>query len=315
MNFVCKTLLTLLIACWTPLFSTVTITKDDVPILACVINRADKRKCEIAICAIFRNEADFLKEWIEYHRLVGVGHFYLYNNLSQDHFWTVLKPYVDKGIVELFDVPLDSNQHEAKAKTHNFVQVCCYNHAIKLARNLNKWIAIIDSDEFVCPVIDMTLSKALSRYSYADGVVAYWKMFGTSNVWDLTSDELMIEKMLLRIPTPTTSNLFKSIVRPERAVCQNPHLTRIKNGLLVLPNHKKFRHSQKFPVLPVDTICINHYSFRTEKFYHQVKRARRANWGEVFSEEAARAYLESFNAVYDDAMLRFVPQLKERMKQ
>ena len=37
------------------------------------------KKHQLSICAIFKNEAKFLKEWIEYHRLVGVDHFYLYD--------------------------------------------------------------------------------------------------------------------------------------------------------------------------------------------------------------------------------------------
>lgn len=30
----------------------------------------------LAVCAIFRDEAPYLAEWIEFHRLVGVEHFY-----------------------------------------------------------------------------------------------------------------------------------------------------------------------------------------------------------------------------------------------
>ncbi|WP_281510165.1 glycosyltransferase family 92 protein [Muribaculum gordoncarteri] len=33
-----------------------------------------------AICAIFRNEARYMREWIEYHLLIGVDHIFLYNN-------------------------------------------------------------------------------------------------------------------------------------------------------------------------------------------------------------------------------------------
>lgn len=38
---------------------------------------------ELAICAIFQDEAAYLKEWIEFHKLVGVQHFYLYNHASR----------------------------------------------------------------------------------------------------------------------------------------------------------------------------------------------------------------------------------------
>lgn len=31
----------------------------------------------LSVCAIFKNEGPILKEWIEYHLLVGVDHFFL----------------------------------------------------------------------------------------------------------------------------------------------------------------------------------------------------------------------------------------------
>ena len=39
-----------------------------------------ERKYNVAICAIFKNEEPYIKEWIEFHKIVGVDHFYLYNN-------------------------------------------------------------------------------------------------------------------------------------------------------------------------------------------------------------------------------------------
>src|SRR5947209_13747598 len=37
---------------------------------------------ELMLCLRFRNEAPNLKEWLEYHLMVGVQHFALYNNNS-----------------------------------------------------------------------------------------------------------------------------------------------------------------------------------------------------------------------------------------
>ena len=34
----------------------------------------------LSVCAIYRDEAHYLAEWIEFHRLVGVERFFLYNN-------------------------------------------------------------------------------------------------------------------------------------------------------------------------------------------------------------------------------------------
>src|SRR5262245_48829439 len=64
---------------------------------------------DLSFCMIFQNDAPYLKEWIEFHRLVGGQHFYLYNNLSTDNYQEVLAPYIREGIVELIDWPFPSS--------------------------------------------------------------------------------------------------------------------------------------------------------------------------------------------------------------
>ena len=49
-----------------------------------------KRTPYLSICAIYRDEAFYLREWLEFHRLVGVERFFLYHNLSIDDHLSVL---------------------------------------------------------------------------------------------------------------------------------------------------------------------------------------------------------------------------------
>jgi hypothetical protein len=290
------------------------VTKEDIPIIPVTGNRSDQRKSKVALCAIFKNEASFLKEWIEFHRLIGISHFYLYNNCSSDNYLDVLRPYILEGIIELFDVPFDSTIYLDFAKTHNFVQVCCYNHAIELSRGYNKWLAIIDTDEFICPVKHKDLPTLLKKYDYAVGLKVYWQTYGSSNVWDIGHRELMIEKLLHRFPTKSwANNQYKSIVKPAFVTCKSPHSCAPLGGREpVFPNHK-VKKPGKNSSLPVDNIRINHYTYRTLSFYYNVKKARRVNWGFNPSPELEQNILNESNAVYDPIMLKFVPKLRERL--
>jgi hypothetical protein len=38
---------------------------------------------KIAICLIIKDENEYLQEWMDYHRKVGVSHFYIYDNNSK----------------------------------------------------------------------------------------------------------------------------------------------------------------------------------------------------------------------------------------
>lgn len=292
------------------------ISKNDVKIIPHKRNTAQHRKGKIAICSLFKSEAPFLKEWIEYHRLIGVSHFYLYNNCSTDDYMSVLRPYILEGVVELFNVPFDSSLCKDGAATHNFIQVCCYQHAIDQSKGKSSWLAIIDSDEFVCPVKTKKLTDCLDTYSYASGMIVYWQIYGTSNVWELGPKELMLEKLVYKAPTNYGENWsFKTIVRPEYAVCIDPHWTNVTAGVFVAPNHSQFSHTPPYTDIPVDNIRINHYAFRTESFYRNVKMKRRMEWGWVPSPEHDQQRIDLANSVHDPVMLRLMPALRKKMFQ
>jgi hypothetical protein len=60
----------------------------------------------LAVAALFRNEARYLEEWIEYHLMVGVEHFWLYDDSSTDDWRDVVAPYADAGLVDVVDWPI-----------------------------------------------------------------------------------------------------------------------------------------------------------------------------------------------------------------
>ena len=60
-------------------------------------------KYKASLCLIFKDEAPYLKEWLEYHLLIGIDHFYLYNNNSSDNYLEVLGPYIEDGTVTLIN--------------------------------------------------------------------------------------------------------------------------------------------------------------------------------------------------------------------
>src|SRR5262249_58542936 len=52
----------------------------------------------LAVCAIFRDEARYLAEWVSFHRVQGVERFYLYDNRSSDDWRGGRGPGVRAGV-------------------------------------------------------------------------------------------------------------------------------------------------------------------------------------------------------------------------
>ena len=120
----------------------------------------------LSVCAIYRNESRYLREWIEFHRLVGVERFFLYDNLSEDDHRTILAPYVEEGTVTLHDWPVEPGQLHA------------YEDCLRWHRHDSRWIAFIDLDGSLLPVDDR-YQEILIDYEQWPAVVAKWAMFGT----------------------------------------------------------------------------------------------------------------------------------------
>lgn len=136
------------------------------------------KKYNVAICAIFKNEGPYLKEWLEFNHIVGVDHFYLYNNNSEDDYQIVLQPYIDNGLVTLIQWPYNQKQME------------CYMSCIENYSKETKWLGFIDIDEFIVPKdVDSIYSFLKPFEKKAGSVNIYWKIFGTSGLLerDLTS--------------------------------------------------------------------------------------------------------------------------------
>lgn len=97
---------------------------------------------DLSIVAIMKCEGPYLKEWLDYHLMAGVDHFYLYDNDSPDNQAEVAKPYVEAGLVTYIYFP------------GNCKQVISYNDAVKNFKFQSRYMASIDGDEFVYPKID-----------------------------------------------------------------------------------------------------------------------------------------------------------------
>lgn len=59
----------------------------------------------LAICAVFRNEAKNLSEWLEHHIREGVDHLFMVDQNSNDNFMPVVQPYIDGGLLTLMVNP------------------------------------------------------------------------------------------------------------------------------------------------------------------------------------------------------------------
>jgi hypothetical protein len=222
----------------------------------------------LSICAVFRNEAPYLKEWLDFHIRQGVEHFYLYNNDSTDDFAPVIAPY--KSMITL----------------HNTMGYCqqrvAYNHMVENHGTETTWCAFIDVDEFLFPThgnLKEWIQDFTDGDDYISAIAVHWVLYGSSHE-QAYRDVPVTKRFTWR--AATVNPHIKSIVRMSDAICMgnDPHSFRVKNTV-VDENLRELAldYAISHPAT-ADKIRINHYHTKSKEEYMARKKLPDANSGE-----------------------------------
>jgi len=257
----------------------------------------------LAICAIFMNESPYLREWIEFHRLVGVEQFYLYQNRSEDDWQSVLQPYIDEGLVEVTDWP---------RRPHCHIQA--YQHFINKHRGEPGWVAFIDCDEFLFSPSHATVGEAIEATALPDwgAIGVNWMCFGAPGQEE-PAPGLVIERFTLRATDNFEPNRhIKTIVRMDRVQLAGPNTHQLKTSG---GTFSELGHRLTGPFTPAPThtrLRINHYHTKSRQEY--LRRIARGNADGARSRSPSE--FDGYQAadVDDRAIWRFMPALKHRLE-
>ena len=260
----------------------------------------DRRTDKIGVCAIFKDEAPFLLEWLAFHRMIGVDLFVLYDNGSSDGGAELIRGSSFARNVTL----IDWLERPGQLSAYRHFRI---NYATRFA-----WVAFIDIDEFIMPVTGSSIRDILARRMYQPyaQVLLQWLVFGPSG-HQIRPPGLVLENYLRRLPeTAEASCHVKSIVRsdellgidytPHAAECSGPACN--TRGEAIVP----------YAIQPIechDVMVIHHYFTKSVQDWESKRRRGRGDSLEpyaegIFSDVASEA------TIRDGRALRFVPRLR-----
>jgi glycosyl transferase family 92 len=258
----------------------------------------------LSVCMMYRNGAEYLQEWLEFHRLVGFERFFLYDNGSTDGSNAVLAPYVAEGVVEIREWPEPFGGGRALRGA--------YNDCLARHRHDSRWIAFIDLDEFLFSPSGEPLSKVLADYESWPGICVNWALFGTSG-HATKPDGLVIESYGRRADDPELNNKVKLIVDPMRTLeARGPHYFLFERGLPVDENHWPVRNWLTKSV-SFSRLRVNHYWSKSEDEWRRKLQLWEAR-GHRRPSQMFGALKEKLNARPDDAIEAYVPALRAKLR-
>lgn len=216
----------------------------------------------LAICAIVKDENDYLAEWINYHLKTGVQHFFIYDNDSSTPICDTLES-------------LDLLKYATVIKTiGKAMQVKAYTHCLNKFGSSAQWIAFIDVDEFmVAKTTHGNLPVFLKEYEDYGGLGMSWLVFG-SNGHQQKSTLPQLESFTMRAEYSFGPNRhIKNIVQPrytEKAL--GAHSFAYRNGKFCV-NENFNRIDGSFSDVSVSKIQLNHYYCRSfEEYEAKIQR-------------------------------------------
>jgi hypothetical protein len=253
----------------------------------------------LSACLFVKDENSYLPEWIEFHRLAGVEHFYIYDNGSRIPVRDTLPA---DDTVTVIDFPNKGSQ------------VWAYGHCATNFKGDSNWIAFIDADEFLFPTVHHDLREILPPYEKFGGLGVNWLLFGSAGHLERPSG-LQIENFQMRSEDSYERNLLmKSIVIP-RLVTANvhTHCFPLQSGYMTVNEDFKPTSGAHSSPHATKKFRINHYWIRSKaEFQAKINRGR--------SDESRLLDDSDFlvdtvsNVVRDTTILRFADRLKEKLE-
>lgn len=275
------------------------------------------KKYYLSICAIFKDESLVMKEWVEFHRLVGVDHIYLYNNNSTDNSCEILKPYIDEGFVTLVDWPMPPPS-----------QAQAYNDFKHKFWDETNWVAFIDLDEFICPRRAFNVKDLLEKFRSYPSLLVYWRMFGSSGRIEHDKDKLLTEQYTIAwdkyndVGKCFFNTRFKSVPTTIKHIHELPAEVSLFGKKFSIPSINESKHFVKYHCHRMGcfwkeddfTMQINHYVTKSynEFFVDKKKRGDACNlrntrtvWPYVYG--------QLYSSKPDYTINKYLPFLKIRM--
>ena len=131
-----------------------------------------------AICAILKNEHQYLDEWIRHHLDIGFDEIYLYEDFGSKSHEIITNNYSNVHLTRLSEI-FDEIKH-----LHGDKQNALYIYFYQNYKNVFDYTAFIDIDEFIMFEDGYGLQALLNEYQDYNGIFLFWKMYNANGIID-----------------------------------------------------------------------------------------------------------------------------------
>ena len=225
-------------------------------------------KYYLSIGCIFKNEAHILYEFVEHHLYHGIEHLYMINDFSDDEFLEILTPYIERGVVTLFNNDVISREVGR--------QDIIYNKYFNTEEILSEsfWFGVIDLDEFLYSPREIDIKKIIKKYEDYNLLSIEWIPFGSNkhihqpfSVVSAFTRHCNLSSDMTYLLNGKKDIIFgcKCIMKSSEIESFKTHysIMKIKDKAISLGYYKNLHE-----------LYINHYQLQSKEFFLTIKQKR-----------------------------------------
>ena len=247
----------------------------------------------LCLIAIFKNETQIIKEWVNHYLNQGVQKIFLIDNGSTDNYFSIIEPYIINKIIYL--VKDSKPQSQAELYNKYFLNLC----------KKYTWAIICDLDEFIYAKNGFKKISGyleyINKYKHISQIFIPWKMFGSNgyNTLDKLQPESVIKTFTKRfdysknkIVNGITFKENKDIFTYTKCIVKTKYLLKLNiHSHIMMPTFNNYYNfitpfkinnihkSKSFckvneNILNNSFLNLNHYAIQSLDYFTRVKMTR-----------------------------------------
>ena len=132
-----------------------------------------------AICALLKNENEYLEEWLIHHLNLGIDEIFLYEDYGSKSHQNIVNSYKDRVHLNSINIMFNSNNPSKNIINNgNRMQLQLFDYFPQMYKDEFDWVLFNDLDEFL--ILKEPLQELLNEYNDKPAILLQWKWYGAS---------------------------------------------------------------------------------------------------------------------------------------
>lgn len=218
------------------------------------------KSLKIAVCAICRNEIDYIEEWVSFYKVAGFDSVYIYDNVSDDGSSELLSTLDAAGQVTRIHWPRKEGVPPQRDAYGDFLHRFAHKYDYVLVCDLDEFLVVSEGD------VKSLIGAAEAKYGEVGAIGFPWLMFGSGGA-EKKQEGLVIERFTQCEPKEVRT--VKTLYCSRNTYNMRTHVCDLINGVYLDNRLELAKWDAKMPIKLKSTTsgkAVMHHYYTKSKF-------------------------------------------------